>query len=163
MSVLSRQAGPPPKPNGRNAMKMLSPHIDNFNRVIRTLVTELSARYQTDAKIARAKSRVMTVITADPTFVIDTAGPYLYQYRKEIYALEENNGDQSEQFFLENTYDKELREAVDKEKADLVSYIIPLAKESARTLPQDKRNRYKKLIIDMLDSYIEYLCILNEN
>jgi hypothetical protein len=99
----------------------------------------------------------MTVIAVDPLFVIDAVGPYLYSYREQIYNLDEN----AEAFFLENDFDTELKASVNQEKADMVSYLIPKAKECARTLPPNEKEEYKALVVSLLDDYIEYLAAVS--
>lgn len=91
----------------------------------------------------------------EPLFVINEVGPYLYHYREQIYNLNDDNT--SENFFLENNYDTELKTSINRDKADMVSYIIPKAKECARNLPPHDMTEYKNYIIGLLDDYIDYL------
>lgn len=128
-------------------------YVENFNRTLKVLTRDLGQRYPLDAKVARAQKRIMSAIAIDPLFVINAVGPYLYSYRDQIYKLNEG----SESFFLENTFDTELKEGIDAEKVDLVSYIIPKAKECMRTLPPKEMQQYKDLVIALLDDYIEFL------
>jgi hypothetical protein len=133
-------------------------HVESFNHSLKVLARDLAKRYPTDAVVFRAQKRVMTVIAVDPLFVINTVGPYLYSYREQIYNLD----DKAEAFFLENDYDAELKASVNEEKADMVSYLIPKAKECVRTLPPDEREEYKELIVSMLDAYIEHLAAVRK-
>jgi len=128
-------------------------YVEQFNHNLKVLTRDLSQRHPNDAMIYRAEKRIMAVIDLDPLFVIDAVGPYLYHYREQIYNLDKKN----EEFFLENTYDTELKAAVNQEKVDMVSYIIPKAKETARTLPPHEMQQYKDLVVNLLDDYIEYL------
>src|SRR3989338_2325099 len=105
--------------------------VEAFNHSLKILVKDLAARHPTDATIHRAYKRMMTVISFEPLFVINSVGPYLYSYRTEIYSLE---SDDVETFFLENDFDTELKRSINQEKAELVKYIIPKAKECARSL-----------------------------
>jgi hypothetical protein len=129
------------------------PFVESFNRNLKVLTRDLGKRYPNDAMFSRAQKRVMTVIAVDPLFVIDAVGPYLYNYRDQIYNLDEN----AESFFLENSFDTELKASINQEKADMVGYIIPKVKECARTLPADEKEQYKALVVALLDDYVEYL------
>ena len=128
-------------------------HVETFNSNLRQLTRDLARRCTGDVIIDRAQKRVMLVSGVDPLFTINAVGPYLYRYREQIYALD----DASESFFLDNPFDVELRESVNPAKADVVSHIIPRAKEVARTLPPPEKQAYRELIINLLDDYIEFL------
>lgn len=129
--------------------------VESFNSKIRILARDLAQQYPNDATIGRAQKRTNTVTALSPLFVIDSVGPYLYRYRDKIYSLEKDNS--AVEFFMENTYDTELKAGVNTEKVDLVMYIIPKAKESARALPPGAMADYTRLVVDLLDIYIEYL------
>ena len=130
--------------------------VESFNHALKVLARDLAKRYPTDAMVFRAQKRITTIIAVDPLLVIDTVGPYLYSDREQIYNLDE----QAESFFLENDFDAELKASVDHEKADMVSYLIPKAKECARTLPPAEKEEYKSLVVSLLDDYIEYLAVV---
>jgi hypothetical protein len=131
-------------------------YVRQFNQRIKALTLDLEAHYPRDPKIYRAKTRIMAVANYDPLFVISEVGPYLFKYQTQIYRLEEP-GAAAEEFFMANSYDDELKAAVDADTADLASYIIPRAKECARTLPPIEKEQYKKLIVSMLDDYVDYM------
>lgn len=133
------------------------PAVERFNHSLKILARDLSKRFPCDPMVFRAQKRTMAVIEVFPIFVIESVGPYLYSYREQIYSDAENG----DEFFLENTFDAELKESVNQEKADMVSYLIPKAKECARTLPPDERKEYRDLVVSMLDDYIEYLAVIN--
>lgn len=133
-------------------------YVESFNHKLKILTRDLAKRYPTDAKIARAQKRIMTVVAFDPILVIKNVGPYLYKYREQIYGLHEGG----EAFFMENTFDTELKTSVDQNKADMVAYIIPKAKESASSLPPDEKEQFKSMIIELLDDYIEYLSAVSQ-
>jgi len=95
------------------------------------------------------------MIAAFPLFVIDSVGPYLYKYHEQVYALETELG--AEQFFLKNDFDTDLKASVNQDKADLVKYIIPRIKEHVRALAPEEKQEYAKLLIELLDDYLEYV------
>jgi hypothetical protein len=127
-------------------------YVEEFNRVLKKMTCDLVVRYPTDATIGRAKKRILLAIDIEPIFIIDEVGPYLYRYREGIYA-----GDAD--FFIENDYDAELKESVNAEKADLVSYIIPKVKTAWGEAGADQREAYKVAVQDLLDVYLEYLAL----
>jgi hypothetical protein len=131
-------------------------HVEAFNHNLKVLTRDLAARYHNDAMIYRAEKRVMAVINLDPLFVINEVGPYLYKYREQIYAIEQNS-DAIEEFFLERSFEDEFEGSTNQEKVDMVQYIIPKAKECIRSLPAGDKGQIKGLIIDLLDDYVEYL------
>lgn len=120
-----------------------------FNRKIRLLVADIMKRCPGDPVIARIQKRVALAIDHSPLFIIELAGAYLYRYQEKIYARDDA-------FFLENDYDRELKETANKERADAAQYLLPRVKECARTLTPAEKARYMDLVIEMLDDYVEF-------
>jgi hypothetical protein len=130
--------------------------VECFNSSLKYLARDLAKRYPGDANVVRAQKRIMTAIDITPLCAIDAAGPYLYTYRKQIYSL--NNPEEcAEAFFLENSFDDELKASASQERADMASYLILKAKECARTLPPKEKQGYIDLVVALLDVYLEYL------
>lgn len=134
------------------ASRRIVAHVEDFNGILRRLTADLAVRYPADATVDRAKKRIMMAIDVDPVFIIDNVGPYLYQYRNEIYA-----GDTA--FFVTNSYDAELKQSVNAEKADLVSYIIPKVKEAWGVVGPEQQAAYLDTVQTLLDAYVEYLTL----
>jgi len=125
---------------------------ERYNQNLKLLARDLIKRYPNDPKIYRAEKRVMFIIAVEPLAVIECSGPYLYQYREQIYDT-----DNMTSFFLQAEFDRDLNASVDTEKADMAAYIIPKAKECMRTLDPETLEVYKELVINLLDDYIEYV------
>lgn len=128
------------------------PYVERFNRNLRTLSRELNSRYPNDPVVHRAHKRTCLVIETNPTFVIEQVGPYLTRYHDQIY----NYTPEVEKFFLESSFDTELKAGVVAEKVDLVSYIIPKVKEAALRETAEVREKFRELVIELLDDYLEY-------
>ncbi len=127
-------------------------HVERFNRNLRILSRDLNKRYPNDPTMYRAHQRTVLVIDTNPTFVIEQVGPYLARYSNEIC----NYTPEVERFFLENPFDTELKAGVVAEKVDLVSYVIPKVKESAMRETREVRERYRQIVLELLDDYLEY-------
>lgn len=128
--------------------------VEHFNHTLKLLTCDLAKRYPDDAIVARAKKRALLVVSLKPMYPINKVGAYLYNYRDQIY----NFNDSTINFFIENTFENEVRNC-DPAKVDMISYIIPKAKECALSLPPAEMEVYKSLIVSLLDDYIEYLAI----
>jgi hypothetical protein len=134
--------------------------IESFNRSLKYVTIDLVSKFPDDAMIYRAKTRIMTVISIDPVFVIKAVGPFLYKYRDEIAQLEqESPGGKIEKFFLDNTFSDDFTGSTNNEKIELVQYIMPKAKLCARNMNETDRREYKKLVVALLDDYVDYLWI----
>jgi len=133
--------------------------IDTFNKTLKVLIKDLYNNYPSDALIYRAYKRVCLVIDYEPLIAIKNVGYYLIRYKDLIYSVDENDMATITKFFIENTYDSELKESVNKEKADLVQYIIPKAKECALKFNDERKKEYFNIIRDLLDGYIDYLSL----
>jgi hypothetical protein len=133
--------------------------VDSFCHTIKIITTDLMRRFPEDPVVYRAHKRIITIIGIDPKAVIDICGPYLYQYRDKIYS---EDVDESSSFFIENDYDREIKENTGGEKLELAKYIIPKMKECAVSLPYDEKKQYKDFASNLLDDYIEYLAAVNK-
>jgi hypothetical protein len=133
------------------------PAVKRFNHSLKILARDLSKRCPNDPMVFRIHKRTMSLVDVLPIFVIDTVGPYLYSYREQIYGGSEKD----EEFFLEHTFETEVKGLDNPESAEMVSYLIPKAKACALSMPPEDQKEYKELVISMLDDYIEYLSILN--
>jgi len=131
--------------------------VNNFCHTIKIITTDLMRRFPDDPVVYRAHKRIITIISIDPKMVIDLCGPYLYQYRDKIYS---EDVDESSSFFIENEYDKEIKESSGGEKLELAKYIIPKMKECALSLPFDEKKQYKEFASNLLDDYIEYIAAI---
>jgi hypothetical protein len=125
-------------------------HLEAFNHNLRTILNDVAERLPDDAAICRAQKRVNLALAADPHSVITRAGPRLYAYRAQIYDL--NNG--GEQFFLNCDF------ADEAERDNAVISLIPKIKTYYRNLPNADRAAYRRIVVAMLDAYIEYLYLL---
>jgi len=133
--------------------------VHSFCNTLKIISTDLMRRFPQDPIVYRAHKRIITIIGIDPKLVIDICGPYLYQYRDKIYS---EDVDESSSFFIENDYDREIKENTGGEKLELATYIIPKMKECALSLPFDEKKQYKDFASDLLDDYIEYLAAVNQ-
>ena len=134
-------------------------HIHGFCNTLKIISTDLMRRFPQDPIVYRAHKRIITIIGIDPKLVIDICGPYLYQYRDKIYS---DDVDESSSFFIENDYDREIKENTGGEKLELAKYIIPKMKECALSLPLDEKKQYKDFAANLLDDYVEYLAAIND-
>lgn len=125
-------------------------HVESFNKLLKLLVTDMAVRFKNDPMVYRAKERTMSAIALTPMYIIDLVGAYLFSYREKIY-------DQQTSFFLEQNYDKELKESIKPAKAEMVKYIMPKLKSAWATLNVEQQQQYQSTVISMLDAYIEYL------
>jgi hypothetical protein len=124
-------------------------HVSQFNGNINLLITDLVRAYPHDATAARVKKRVALSINLTPMYVIDTVGPYLVKYTDEINA-------RKYAFFIENSYDSELKAAVDEQKANETVALMPLIKQAFKQFSDAKKASYAKLVESMLLDYVEY-------
>jgi hypothetical protein len=127
-------------------------HLESFNRAAKLLAIDTAKQFPGDAKIYRVKERILTAASLSPEILINTMGPYLFKYNKQIYK-----GDA--EFFIANSYDEDIKTASDREKTDAVEYIMPKVKEAWKLKTEGEKQEYMEAIQQMLDDYIEYLTL----
>lgn len=129
--------------------KVILAHMNKFNHLIRQLLKDLRRRLPNDTDVWRIDKRVGIAIDTIPSLVVDLVGFYLYRYREQIIAG-------NDQFFVENTYDFEIREAVEKERMDLTMMMIPKIKGCWANLSEAEKVDLRKSAKDLLFSYVDY-------
>lgn len=140
-----------------NLRVKIAEQVTTFNSTLMRLTNDLVARYPQDPQIARAQRRISLAIGGIPLTIMDIVGPYLWKYRAEIC-----NGE--EEFFLKNSYDSELSESEDSEKADIAAYIIPKVKDAWKEADPAEKKAYTETVQNLLDAYTEYLVLkIEEN
>jgi hypothetical protein len=124
-------------------------HVNAFNSGVRRMIGDLSRRRPNDPVVHRVAQRVRLAIDTLPITVIDLVGYYLYQYREQVYAG-------NDAFFVNNTYDDDIRAAVDQERVDLTMLMIPKVKDTWATLDAGEKQQLRELVCRILDEYIDY-------
>jgi len=128
-------------------------HIDEFIRILKSLVLDLWRRYPEDATIARMKKRVFLAVGADPLFVVNAVGEYLYEYRDTVIS-----GDSK--FFEQRDFSDDLGETEDLEKAQITEYVIPKVREAWAREDSEGQAAYVKTVQDLLYEYLDYRAII---
>lgn len=126
--------------------------VDAFNRGIKLLVSDLHERNKNDVTVYRVKTKVFAAVEVQPVLVVDIVGSYLLPYAEHIYA----DVDKAERFFIDNRFDGELAEAVDKEKRDYSQYVIPLVQKAWRSLSPGEKAGYRARVQGLLTDYLDY-------
>lgn len=127
-----------------------------FTRRIQQLSADLARRFPADDLVARAHKRVGIAASVSHRAIVEQVGPYLLRYSEQIFCLDPTDP-ASLGFFLDRDYAAELAAARDAEKADLVAYIIPRAKQCARDLPPADLATYCDLVVELLSLYLDFL------
>jgi hypothetical protein len=128
-------------------------HLEKFNAGFRGLMREIADTFPQDAVFARAKARAIAAIDLLPTSIINEVGPILMAYGKQIYA-------KSEQFFVENDYDREFKQATDSKKIESARYLLVKARSHILTLDPATKAQYFEQVTLLLDAYVDYLAAL---
>lgn len=148
--AFQEQFGAPTAVRQSPERRTLVDFVNGFNKKVKLLTLDLQRRYPTDAKMWRAKERILLAIREDPRLIIEDVGPYLYRFREKIYS-----GD--DEFFITNDYGSELKECTNMERRDITAHIIPKAKDTYLSLTDEEKKHYQELVVGMLDEYVEYL------
>jgi len=125
-----------------------------FNDNLKMLTKDLGVRFPKDPVVYRATSRIMTALSVLPMVVIESAGPYLYTYRHVIYDPDYT---EALKFFAENNFDEEVRQANGADDMSMIQYIIVKTKDLIKIIPENEKKQYMGIVIDLLDTYVDYL------
>jgi hypothetical protein len=126
------------------------PAVKRFNHSLKILARDLSKRCPNDPMVFRIHKRTMSLVDVLPIFVIDTVGPYLYSYREQIYSGSEKD----EEFFLEHTFETEVKGLDNPESADTDSTstrgMPPVRAATAKPVPPSNPRRTEVWITSAL-------------
>jgi hypothetical protein len=131
--------------------------VEEFNSKLKLLVVSLVKLYPADSKIRNAKNKIFLAINFSPVQVLEKTGKNLFKYKDHIYDF--NDG--SEDFFMGNSFEEDVAATSDgdAEKTELAEYIIPKLKECAKTMTTENKQKYKQIVVDMLDTYINFMTL----
>lgn len=129
--------------------------INDFNRLISTLLLKLAKAHPNNASLIAAKNRFKMTKDILPTAIIDNAGFYLSKYRAVITA---GDMDAMERMTENNYFDDEF-DAVDAtlNVTNDVKNVLPLVQQSVKHLSLDEKKLHLRVIRKLLSIYDEYL------
>lgn len=125
--------------------------IDSFLHTLKILIKEAMNYIPEDPKVYRVNKRVMLAIQYDPGFTFNKVGSTLYKYRDLIYDA--STEDLLYKWDFVEAYDEE-----DKELEDVSLLVISELKRCMSKMNKEQKDYYRKMVINLLDDYIEYTC-----
>ena len=126
-------------------------YIDSFLHNLKILIKEAQSFIPDDPKIYRINKRIMLAIQLDPSFTFNKVGSYLYKYRDFIYDST------TEELLLKWDF-VEAYDENDKELEDVSLLVINELKRCMSKMTKEQKDHYRKLVANLLDDYIEYVC-----
>jgi hypothetical protein len=121
--------------------------VNEFTRILRGLIAEVSRRVPDDPTLASVRRRVGVVVDLDPELVFGIVGKQLFKRQAMIYA-------RNEYYITDNDLAREVDDS-DHERGDLTRYIIPKIRAIWPTLSAADRGGYIDRIVELLDIYVE--------
>ena len=140
--------------------------VISFNKQIRKCIALVSnaAKYsaKSQALLDTARRRIKLVSDAEPLFLIDHAGKYLFRYKDVIHTNLDEFIMNPEKFILKEHRD-EIENAknngLKKEDASEIDNILELLKEQWRGYSVSEKKMVKTMIQTMLSEYCKYLVV----
>lgn len=129
---------------------------ESYNRGIRALSQIVLRAAPDDPLIQRSHRQVGLLLGLLPFAAINITGKYLLKYQEQVYRLEKGT-EADDEFFLENSFDDDLRASTDEEKKRDTAEVIPRVKAAARAMAPADRGVIRGLVVGLLDSYLDYL------
>lgn len=128
--------------------------MNNFVGTLKKLMNDLAKRRPSDAIVDRARKRLNTAADMFPITIMEIAGPYLYQHRKDILSEEMATW---QRFFTDpNAFKADLESAEDASKRDAAEYLIPKIQEIVGGMEDAKQSEYIEIVRDLLDDYMDW-------
>ena len=135
---------------------------DKFNKLIKDLIKIITDTIGKNVLLESAKQKISFILNADPFFLLENAGLYIYKYREII-----KNGDFEDLIMNTENYilsdDKSVLEdhtskASSEEKSGFESIIISL-RNSWSEYGKKEKKIIKKIITGLLSEYCKYQII----
>lgn len=128
--------------------------VNNFVSTLKALMNDLAKRRPSDAIVGRARKRLNTAADMFPITIMEIAGPYLYQHRKDILSEEMATW---QRFFTDpNAFKADLESAEDASKRDAAEYLIPKIQEIVGGMEDAKQSEYIETVRELLDDYMDW-------
>ena len=131
-----------------------------FVSTLRRLMTTLATRNPNDIIVVRAQKRLSLAADTVPVTIMEIAGPYLYQYRKDI--LNEDPAVWG-RFFQPGAFEKDLAAAEDVTKRDAAEYLIPKIQEIVGGMAAEKQEEYIETVRNLLDDYMDWHLLMESS
>lgn len=123
--------------------------IDRILHNLRTTIKEAQALKPDDPNFYRAVKRVNLAIQYEPLLVVNRIGEYLFKYKHFVYDEASDNAILEWEFAETSTISN-------PEVADITVLVITQLKTCARELDVNGRTFFRKLMIELLDDYLEF-------
>lgn len=131
--------------------KVLSDICDGFNSLLKKLVGDLVGHFSGDHMLIRTKKGLSLLANMTPVQCMTKTGEHLFKYRNEIM------GDSSDDFFDKHDFSSDIDQINDKDEAEMTGYALKKMKELVPKLEEKEIEKYREMLRDMLDYYLEYL------
>ena len=136
-----------------------------FDKQIKKCITIVSnaARYSTESKalLETAKRRIKIVSDADPFFLIEHVGRYLFRYRDVIQSNLEDFIMNPEKYILPE-HKSEIDTVagnLDESQVSAIDNLLKLLKEQWSSYTPPEKKVIRKLVHTMLSEYCKYLVV----
>lgn len=135
---------------------------DKFNKLVKQLINIVNESVGTNILLETAKRKISLVTNADPFFLLENAGAYVYKYREhikngnfeEIIMNTENYIMNDDKTFLNNQNSK----ASPDERSGFESIIMSI-RNSWTEYNEKEKKVIKKIITGLLSEYCKYQII----
>jgi hypothetical protein len=125
--------------------------VDRILHNLKTIMKEAQSLRPNDPNFYRAIKRVNFACQFEPLLVVNRLGKYLYKYKHFVYDENSDNAILDWEFSETSTISN-------PEVADITILVIAQLKICARELDENGRKFFRKLMIELLDDYIEFSC-----
>lgn len=126
-------------------------YIDSFLHNLKILIKEAKAYIPEDPKVYRINKRIMLVIQLDPAFTFHKVGANLIKYKDFIYDAS------TEELLLKWDFVETKND--DKDVEDVSILVISEIKRCLLRMNPEQKAYYRKLVSNLLDDYVEYICL----
>jgi hypothetical protein len=130
--------------------------VDNFLHNLKIIIKEVSELLPNDPQLYRANKRILLAIQYSPLEVLNTVGLYLYKYKDFVY-------DPSTEGSLINYEFMELHTINNVDVETISTLLISEIKKCVIKMDMEGKLFFRKLVISLLDDYIEYQYLKNNS
>lgn len=136
----------------------ISEIANKFNKTLKKIILMIDQSLTNNILFETIKRRTMLITKSHPLFLLEEAGPQIFQYRdyikneseELILNLEDTvmNNSQMQDYIKDNTNDK-----------DNILYLLGLIKSLWSTYNNDEKKMFHKSLKILLSEYCKYLTI----
>lgn len=138
---------------------------DNFNKRIKQLITIIQIKLHDNVLVESTKQKINLAIKADPVFILEEGGPYIYKYKDLIYDDHFDNFIMHPYEYIKDDDKKSIENVnttMESDKKDGFKFILDSLRAEWKNYSEQEKKKIKTIVKVLLSEYCKYIILKEE-